>query len=718
MALIPLTKEQLRALAALGDVFWQALPEKEEKELVEKWGGTTDRELLTQFCRSKGSDFHVAEQIEKTFLPQMRPDNRFNIQLVTTLLSSSMGTLLLLGVCGPFADLSPEKQEAALKGLQESCIGEKRKIFVQLKSVTMMYTLNRSTLHFPKNAGLGKSIGWEPLGYEGPASREEAENIAKAAGRDEHVFATLNSTITGDTELKFDAVVIGSGCGGGVVAGELAAAGHSVLVLEKAEYFQRSRLTGEEEQAFGFFDQGGSLYTEDKTMAVLGASAFGGGTLVNWACCLKPPLELRKQWATEFGLEQFVGEGFEASLDAIWKRLSVKSGDDISHNRSNQLLLDGCKKLGYLAGPAGQNMADTSPFPPGAGFINNGDRYGLKQSMLETYLRDAATAEKPAQFLDRCFVEKVLHEKGVAVGVRARVTGSDGATHMVTVKAPVVVVSGGSLQSPLLLARSGMPNRNGQVGKNLHLHPVQGVLGFLPDSEPEVNNWRGAPMTAVCSVPALHGDGYGCKLEVPAVHPGISSTMLPWLGGKQFKKLALNMPRVVPFIALSRDKCSGEVWGDKDGFVHVSYSMDRHCEEVLMDGVIRNVRALEAIGVEQICVEQLGEPKILPPTTDPKGRERVVDEIVAGVQRIRFSAGRASLFSAHQMGTCRMGVKAENSVVKPTCESWEISGLYVVDASTFPTASGVNPMVTTLGIAHFAAQGLKERMAKVATAKE
>jgi choline dehydrogenase-like flavoprotein len=46
-----------------------------------------------------------------------------------------------------------------------------------------------------------------------------------------------------------------------------------------------------------------------------------------------------------------------------------------------------------------------------------------------------------------------------------------------------------------------------------------------------------------------------------------------------------------------------------------------------------------------------------------------------------------------------MGISPNNSVVKPTGETWEVKNLYVADASVFPTSSGVNPMVTTETIA-------------------
>jgi choline dehydrogenase-like flavoprotein len=61
------------------------------------------------------------------------------------------------------------------------------------------------------------------------------------------------------------------------------------------------------------------------------------------------------------------------------------------------------------------------------------------------------------------------------------------------------------------------------------------------------------------------------------------------------------------------------------------------------------------------------------------------------------------LVSFHQMASCRMGASRKTSVVDAENRVWGIRNLYVADASTFPSASGVNPMLTVMAIAHRAA---------------
>ena len=111
-----------------------------------------------------------------------------------------------------------------------------------------------------------------------------------------------------------------------------------------------------------------------------------------------------------------------------------------------------------------------------------------KQGPVVSFLPDAAKAG--AQFIEGYEAEKIIFEtssgKKSAVGVkglwRSRDTsggmsGSDRTCRSVIIKAKRVIVSAGSLQSPLLLLRSGL--KNPQIGRNLYLHPGENSHGHL-----------------------------------------------------------------------------------------------------------------------------------------------------------------------------------------------------------------------------------------------
>ncbi|HEY6829234.1 MAG TPA: GMC family oxidoreductase, partial [Gemmatimonadaceae bacterium] len=63
------------------------------------------------------------------------------------------------------------------------------------------------------------------------------------------------------------------------------------------------------------------------------------------------------------------------------------------------------------------------------------------------------------------------------------------------------------------------------------------------------------------------------------------------------------------------------------------------------------------------------------------------------------TANRCTVFSAHQMGTCRMGRERRVSVCDENGAVYGVKGLYVADASLFPASSGVNPMITVMALA-------------------
>jgi len=448
------------------------------------------------------------------------------------------------------------------------------------------------------------------------------------------MYTMVNSTIEEDCSLDYDAVVVGSGCGGSVVAAELSAAGANVLVIDKARYYTRAEMSGSEGEGFDrYYEKGGILATMDSGIGVLAGSAFGGGSAINWACCLETPWFVRKEWANEHNLKSFVQPSFQASIDAVKRRLGVTT-EGVAHNGGNRLLLEGCQKLGHTIKTTGQNMAMVGEGSPGNAFISAGDRHGIKQAAPQTFLKDAA--ESGAHFADQTYVSKVMHDgKGQVLGVKTKMVGANGKELKVNVNAKTVIVSCGSINTPALLLRSGIPqlNRSGQLGKNLRLHPVSTTVAIMPEA---VNIWEGAPMTTVCDSVAAGptGDFYGAKLEIPSTHPGMLSVGLPWQGCREFKDLMLTADRCHVTIVLCRDKGSGEV-RLVNGEPRLYYPLASHDAESLINGLVESIRISAACGAESIGTAQSivkDNPRSLPPVDQPQERQRAVEEFVNDVR--------------------------------------------------------------------------------------
>ena len=112
----------------------------------------------------------------------------------------------------------------------------------------------------------------------------------------------------------------------------------------------------------------------------------------------------------------------------------------------------------------------------------------------------------------------------------------------------------------------------------------------------------------------------------------------------------------------------------------------------LHHGIEVQIRLHEAGGAHQIAPLAEGAP------TWRRGDD--LEAFIAGVKRIPFRAGGYKLFSAHQMGTCRMGTDPSTSVAGPFGELHDVKGVWIGDGSAFPTSSGTNPMITIMALAH------------------
>jgi len=180
----------------------------------------------------------------------------------------------------------------------------------------------------------------------------------------------------------------------------------------------------------------------------------------------------------------------------------------------------------------------------------------------------------------------------------------------------------------------------------------------------------------------------------------------------EFKKTLLGMRNWAAIIVLTRDYGSGSVTLDDRGEPALSYPLHSHDSESMMAGMELSLRIHAAAGAEQLATGQsdFGGVRNIPSAAPERAHavtEACNDVRAAGVAM----DGRVPVFSAHQMGTARMGAEPSVSVVDLNGESWEVKNLYVADASLFPTSSGSNPMMTTLSLSHVVAQRLKRTLA-------
>jgi choline dehydrogenase-like flavoprotein len=277
----------------------------------------------------------------------------------------------------------------------------------------------------------------------------------------------------------------------------------------------------------------------------------------------------------------------------------------------------------------------------------------------------------------------------VAAGVAQGVEGRTRAGHRVNVRCNAVVVACGSIHTPALLLRSGL--RNPHIGQHLHLHPVSNVCGVFNE---EIRPWEGT-MQAIYSDQHRHMNGpYGVKYETTSLQPVIAVAATPWIDAKHHRSLLELLPQTTAIGVLLRDRDSGTVKVDAEGNPVANYALSQFDRKNLCTGFLGASRILEAAGAKLIYSPHAKWCGFEP------GRAGSEKSFAAAMDRAGWDNGRLALFSFHIMGTARLGGSPEASATTPDGETWEVKGLYVMDAASFPSASGVNPMISIEAIAH------------------
>jgi choline dehydrogenase-like flavoprotein len=156
---------------------------------------------------------------------------------------------------------------------------------------------------------------------------------------------------------------------------------------------------------------------------------------------------------------------------------------------------------------------------------------------------------------------------------------------------------------------------------------------------------------------------------------------------------------VSAFIVLTRDRDGGHVTTDPSGQPVLHYRLSRFDCPHLLRGMQEAARIHLAAGAEEVHFPH-NRAVVL-------RRDQDAEAFLRDLPRWRWSPNRFALFSAHQMGTCRMGGDAARHPVRPDGQVWGVPGLYVADASVFPESSGANPMLSVQALAYHTARGLK-----------
>jgi hypothetical protein len=448
--------------------------------------------------------------------------------------------------------------------------------------------------------------------------------------------------------------------------------------------------------------EGGLTLKTDGGVGLLAGSTFGGGGAINWCASLRTPHYVRREWAEDHNLPFFLTPDFNRHLDNVCNRMGVQM--PTSHNHRNNAFLSGAQKLGYNASAVPQNASPEHQdsycsagcgCPPGA----------RKMGTMHTYLPDASRAG--ARFITGFNCKSLIFSKDNnkrAVGVSG-VFGSEEIP--VIIKAREVVVSAGSLSSPALLLNSGLTSPI--IGANLHLHPALVLFASFPEKrDPEV----GSILTSIIdSFDNLDGKGHGIRLEPIYMDPVFALPFINSVSGAQYKEDILSYQRMDGYCVLIREEQPGRVAVDGAGKPIFHYTVGAKERQWGLIGLEALAKVALVEGAEKIWAPVIGFPPFVREgpcemgVLDPAFQEWLAKLKAVGLPTVGTVYG-----SAHQMGSCKMGATPATGVVDPKGRVWGYEGLSVADASILPSASGANPMITTMAVAEMVAESIAERL--------
>jgi choline dehydrogenase-like flavoprotein len=647
------------------------------------------RRTLETLCRriapaaSKHSDSVIFDAVSRR-IADMTAHHRRRLLLALNLIGSPSLALLLLGRPRGFGELSPEMQDLLLQRCEHHRLFTLRLAFTAVKRliVNTWYGLPQALAEIRHPGPLHERaplLAWEgaldsaqPVVAHTPRdrvrTREPMRNIIEA------------SQIPGDLTVTTQFCIIGSGVGGSTAACVLAEAGRDVVILESGPFRTAADFPSDETTALReLYADAGMRGTDDLSLSILQGRCVGGGSTVNWMVMLRTPDYVLEEWARDHGVVDMSPGEMRAGFERFERENGVGRVADAAHSRANRLLLDGSRALGWRVESANVNARECMR----SGACGLGCPYDAKQSMLKTYL--ARALDSGAHLYSGVHAVRITNTAGMKVVYAISSTGA-----RVTIRAHRVILAAGAVETPALLQRSGLGNHN--VGKHLRLHPTTAVVGVYDEC---VYAGTGIPLTAVCDeFVRLHGD-YGHWIETAPLAAGLAATVLPGFGEahrSQMKAYA----HFAPLIVLARDgspddPSRGRVQWERRGRARIDYRLSHADRAILIHGMESAARIHFAMGARSVFTLHRAE-ETLRSTND-----------ITKIRSANRRFGDPMLFSAHVIGTCRIGASARDGACNPDGELRGSNGIYVMDGSLLPTAPGVNPHETIAGMVHLLA---------------
>ena len=464
------------------------------------------------------------------------------------------------------------------------------------------------------------------------------------------------------------------------MAAVLAEAGLDVVVLEAGPRVETSEFNGDEAEMTAKLWKLGLAV--DSGLSLYAGACVGGSTVINDALCFRTPPEVLARWRSEHGLAGFSDAAFAPYVEQAWQDLHAEDTGPEHMSRNARALERGAKRLGWQASATPRSVRGCVNF----GLCNFGCPSGAKQSTLVSYIPRAERAG--ARVLAGLRVERVVVASGRARGVEAtRIDSARRVTGTVRVDAPIVCVAAGVLSTPAILQQSGL-----RAGDGLQCHGSVHVSAKF--AEPIYPYYGPTMAYAVRELADVAGGrGPGVMIESVAGHPVATASSLAGFGAEHAARMA-ELSNLARALVVMRDRTRGRI--DADGTVRYAPTVEDLT--VLRTGMLAAARCYLAAGAEEVWLPVHGAPAI-----------RSEDDLAA-LSDLRFTSRKlAHHYAVHLFGGASMAASAEHGVCDENGACFEAEGLYVTDASSLPSNTGINPQITIVANALRIAAGIAAR---------
>jgi choline dehydrogenase-like flavoprotein len=493
-------------------------------------------------------------------------------------------------------------------------------------------------------------------------------------------------------ERACDIVIIGSGAGGGTVAQELSPLcreGRRIVVLEKGPKLRDDEFTGREvEMAQALYEEGAGFLTADGTMTLAFGCVYGGSTAVYTGTSLPPPERIVRKW----DVPGLVHDDLVRRVRKFMEQNNVHLLDEREINENNRLFAEGCRRLGYRVEQFPVNVKGCR----GSSLCNLGCPNQAKQGTDRVQLPRAE--RNGVEVVTRADVVSI-GQKTVRVRISPRPPGGKGEPSPwepgeYTIRAKVVVVAAGAVNSPALLLRSGFGSDLPRLGNGFTAHPA---LIVVAEHERPITNFVGHPKSYYLDEFAER-DRF--VLETCMYFPFVTAKSLTGFGAEHSAFLRA-FPRLQMILVLACDDVDGHnrvaLGGNGRPVVHYRFTPDT--VRGLVRGAATAAKIFFAAGARRVHL-----PMARPATVEACDAARV-DELA---HERHFLPGKVSVSAAHLQGGCGMGRAPGDSVTDAWGRVHGCPGLFVADASLFPNSVEINPYLTIMALADRVAERIRE----------